>query len=167
MIARNLHILIGAVLVQAAAAQAAHSAMPAAKAIANTPRAVAGTGDIVVAKNVGRPPRSAALVCGWAGIRVRPMTAAFADSLGLTARYGAIFDRPARGSPAAQANIEAGDVITAINGVPLSNWRDFAPTIAKTAPGTTVYFTTWRNRQLIDVAVVLGSGRCPSGRGIS
>ena len=163
----KLQILVGAVLVQAATAQAGHSAMPMANATANPPPVVASTDKIVVAKNVGRQPESAALACGWVGVRVRPMTAAFADSLGLTERYGAIFDRPARGSPAAQAKIEAGDVITEINGVPLGNSRDFAPTLAKMAPGTTVYFTTWRNRQLIDVAVVLGSGRCPSGRGIS
>ena len=167
MIARKLHILIGAVLVQAATAQAAYSTMAAVNAIADAPQVVAGSGEIILAKNVRRQPDSAALICGSAGIRVRAMTAAFADSLGLTGRYGAIFDRPARGSPAAQANIEAGDVITAINGVPLGNWRDFAPTIAKMAPGTTVYFTTWRNRQLIAVPVVLGSGRCPSGRGVS
>jgi len=60
--------------------------------------------------------------------------------------------------------IEAGDVITKINGSPLSDWRVFAPMIAKMAPGTTVYLTTWRNRELIDVPVTLGYGKCRSGR---
>jgi serine protease Do len=102
--------------------------------------------------------------CGSIGVRVHPMTAALADSLGMTAPYGAIFGRPARGGPAAQAKIEAGDVVVKINGSTLSNWRDFAPAIAKMAPETTVYHTTWRNRQLIDVGVTVGYGRCPTGR---
>lgn len=161
----KVHLFFGAALVQAAVAQAASAAMAAANAVATAPpQIVADADEIVVAKNARRQPESAALVCGSAGVRVRPMTAAFADSLGMTGRYGAIFDRPARGGPAAQAKIEEGDVITKINGVPLGNWRDFAKTVAATAPGTTVYFTTWRNGQLIDVSVVLGSGRCPSGR---
>jgi S1-C subfamily serine protease len=42
------------------------------------------------------------------------MTRPFAESLGLTKLYGAIFDQPELNGPAAQANIEAGDVITAI-----------------------------------------------------
>ena len=102
--------------------------------------------------------------CGSIGVRVHPMTMTIADSLGMTTPYGAIFGRPARGSPAALAKIEAGDVITKINGSPLGDWRDFAPTIATMAPGTTVYLTTWRNRESTDVAVTLGYGKCPPGR---
>lgn len=79
----------------------------------------------------------------------------------MTAPYGAIFTRPKPGSPAAKAKIEAGDVVTAINGAPLKSWRDFAPIIAQMAPGTTVYLTTWRSRELRDVRVMLGRGRCP------
>ena len=33
-------------------------------------------------------------ICGWIGVEVRPMTRPFADSLGMTEPYGAIFDRP-------------------------------------------------------------------------
>jgi len=104
--------------------------------------------------------QSSSLSCGSIGVRVKPMTAAFANSLGLTSRYGAIFVRPRPGSPAAQAHIEAYDVITAINGTPLPSWRDFAPAIARIAPRTRIYLTTWRNGQLIDRAVVLGSAEC-------
>ena len=87
------------------------------------------------------------------------MTTAFAQSLGMTEPYGAIFGRPRRGSPAAKAGIERYDVVTAINGVPLRSWRDFAPAIARTAPGTVVYLTTWRSRQLTQARVIVGR-RC-------
>ena len=94
------------------------------------------------------------------------MTRAFADSLGMTGLYGGIFKQPKPGSPAAHAKIEAGDVITAINGVPLRNWSDFTTTISAIAPGTIVHFTTYRDGQLIEVKAILGASKChhQSGR---
>ena len=77
------------------------------------------------------------------------MTRAFADSLGMVEPYGAIFGQPRPGSPAAQAGIEAGDVITAINGTPLTRSRDFAAKISKRAPGSVIYLTTFRNGELM------------------
>lgn len=108
--------------------------------------------------------QQAQTVCGWIGVQVSPMTAAFADSLGMTEIYGAIFDRPEPGSPAASAHIEAGDVITSINGAKLVHPGDFATTIAQMAPGTMVYLTTWRDRQLIERSVVVGSSECRGSR---
>jgi serine protease Do len=101
-------------------------------------------------------------VCGAIGVQVGPMTAAFANSLGMTEIYGAILKQPTPGGPAAAAGIEAGDVVTTINGSPLSNWRDFAPAISMMAPGTTVYLNTWRDGQLMPVSVTLGSAPCPA-----
>jgi serine protease Do len=89
------------------------------------------------------------------------MTRPFADSLGMTEPYGAIFDQPQPNSPAAQASIEAGDVVTAVNGSPLGSWSDFIPTISAMAPGTDVYLTTYRDEQLIEVKVTIGSFECP------
>jgi S1-C subfamily serine protease len=98
--------------------------------------------------------------CGWMGVRVSPMTAAFAESLGMTEPDGAIFDQPEAGSPAAAAGIEQGDVLTAINGSPLVNSTDFAKIISMTAPGTTVYLNTVRNGETIPIKLRIGSARC-------
>jgi S1-C subfamily serine protease len=100
-------------------------------------------------------------VCGWIGVQVSPMTKPFAESLGMTELYGAIFDRPEPNSPAAQAHIEAGDVLTAINGVPLSSSSAFIPTISAMAPDTEVDLTTYRDGQLMERIVTLGSSKCP------
>jgi hypothetical protein len=102
--------------------------------------------------------------CSFLGVQVRPITAPFAASLGMAKPYGAIFDRPEPDSPAARAGIQTGDVVTAINGLPLSSWNDFATTMSKFAPGTTVYLTTWRNGQLVEAAVTLGSSKCPGNK---
>jgi C-terminal processing protease CtpA/Prc len=98
--------------------------------------------------------------CGWMGVHVSPMTAAFADSLGMAAPYGAIFDQPEAGSPAATAGIAQGDVLTAINGSPLINWTDFAKIISKMAPGTTVYLNTVRNGETMPIKLIIGSAQC-------
>ena len=92
------------------------------------------------------------------------MTVTIADSLDMTEPYGAIFDRPESGSPAANAGLEAGDVITAINGTPLMNWHAFATTIAAISPGTVVYLSTRRNGEPKEVNLTLGSGACPRER---
>jgi serine protease Do len=115
-------------------------------------------GNITVAEQEQR----GGTLCGWIGVQVRPITAAFAESLGMTEPYGAIFDRPEPGSPAAAAGIEAGDVLTAINGARLVHSSEFARIISATAPGTTVYLDTWRDRQAMQVKLVLRSIQCRS-----
>jgi serine protease Do len=97
-------------------------------------------------------------LCGWIGVAVRPMTAEFAASLGMAVPYGAIFDQPEPGSPAANAQIEQGDVITAINGSPLMRSNDFAGIISEMAPGTIVALATWRNGEARQVTLKLGLG---------
>jgi serine protease Do len=104
------------------------------------------------------------VACGWIGVQVSPMTRAFADSLGMAEPYGAIFDLPEAGSPAAAAGIQAGDVITAVNGSPVMRSSDFAAMIAVMAPSTTAYLSTFRDGQMIEVKLVVSSGKCPSGQ---
>ncbi len=75
---------------------------------------------------------------GWLGVQVQPVTADIADGLGLKEARGAIVDNPQDGSPAAKAGIEAGDVITAVNGTAVKDSRDLARNISMMAPGTSV-----------------------------
>ena len=101
--------------------------------------------------------------CGWIGARVRPVSAIMAKSFGLNAPYGGIFESIEPDSPAARAKIEDGDWLTTINGKPLMNARDFAPTIGAMAPGTIVYLNIRRNGQLMLVELILGSTECRTG----
>ena len=97
--------------------------------------------------------------CGWIGVHVRPITKAFAESLGMVELYGAIFDQPEPGSPADEAGIEEGDVITTVNGRPIRKATDFDSIISRRPPGTFVNLTTYRNGQLIERTVMLSA--CP------
>ena len=75
---------------------------------------------------------------GWLGVQVQPVTADIADSLGMKQARGAMVDNPQDGSPAAKAGIEAGDVITAVNGAEVKDARDLARNISMIAPGSSV-----------------------------
>ncbi len=78
--------------------------------------------------------------------------------------YGAIFEQPDPGSPAALAGIQAGDVLTSINGMHVEKAADFAGMIAKMAPETIVHLQTYRDGQVIERQITLGSGKCPAAR---
>jgi serine protease Do len=93
---------------------------------------------------------------GWMGVQVQPVTAAIADSLGMSKPEGAIVAEPQAGSPAARAGIKAGDVITSVNGMPMKDSRDLARTIAGMAPGSSVKLGMWRNGQETNVTMSLG-----------
>jgi serine protease Do len=90
------------------------------------------------------------------------MTLPFANSLGMVEPYGAIFGQPEPNSPAAHAGIQEGDVITAINGSSLRAASDFAGVVSGMAPGSLINLTTFRNRELKKVALLLGSSNCPN-----
>jgi serine protease Do len=92
----------------------------------------------------------------WLGVQIQRVTAEIADSLGLKKAEGAIVDQPQAGSPAAKAGIAAGDVITAINDVPVKDARDLARKIGMTAPGTSIKLALLHKGERKTMDLVLG-----------
>ena len=78
------------------------------------------------------------VVRGWIGVQVQPVTPEVADSLGLKKAEGALVAEPQANGPAAKAGIEAGDVITAVNGSAVKDSRDLAKRIGGLPPGASV-----------------------------
>jgi serine protease Do len=93
---------------------------------------------------------------GWMGVKIQPVTAGIADSLGMKKAEGAIVDEPQANSPAAKAGIQAGDVITALNGTPVKDSHDLARKIAMIAPGTSVKIEIWRKGETKAITMTLG-----------
>jgi serine protease Do len=75
---------------------------------------------------------------GWIGVQIQPVTQDIADSLGLKKAEGALVAEPQKDSPAVKAGIDAGDVITAVDGKPVKDARDLAKKIGALAPKTSV-----------------------------
>ncbi|HLN08713.1 MAG TPA: Do family serine endopeptidase [Xanthobacteraceae bacterium] len=93
---------------------------------------------------------------GWIGVQIQPVTPDIADSLGLKKAEGALVAEPQSGSPAAKAGIEAGDVITAVNGQEIKDARDLARRIGAMSPGTSVNLAVVRKGEQKTFAVTLG-----------
>src|SRR5690349_11765685 len=75
---------------------------------------------------------------GWIGVQVQPVTQDIADGMGLKQAQGALVADPQKDGPAAKAGVEAGDVITAVNGQSVKDARELARVIGGLAPGSTV-----------------------------
>jgi serine protease Do len=93
---------------------------------------------------------------GWIGVQIQPVTADIADSLGLKATQGALVAEPQANSPAVKAGIQAGDVITAVNGAPVRDARDLARQIGTMSPGSTVRLTVMQKGEQKTISVTLG-----------
>ena len=65
---------------------------------------------------------------GWIGVQIQSITPEIAENLGLSDARGAIVAEPEPGGPAKRAGIDAGDIITAVNGKHIADSRELART---------------------------------------
>ncbi|YBV98100.1 DegQ family serine endoprotease [Phyllobacteriaceae bacterium JZ32] len=94
---------------------------------------------------------------GWIGVQIQPVTKEIAESLGLSEAKGAIVAAPQDDGPAAKAGIQAGDVITAVNGETVEDSRDLARKVAAIKPGDKAELTVWRKNEAKTIDVTIAS----------
>ena len=82
------------------------------------------------------------------GVVVQPVTPALARSFGLKDNKGALIGDVTPNSPAAEAGIKAGDVITSMNGTPVDDNNQLRNRIAMTEPGSKVELEVIRDGQV-------------------
>ena len=93
----------------------------------------------------------------WLGVQVQPVTSGIAESLGLKKAEGALVDRAEPDTPAAKAGIQAGDVITAVNGNAIKDSRAFAHEISVMSPGSSAKLDILRKGQSTTITVALAT----------
>ena len=97
-----------------------------------------------------------AVTRGWIGVQIQQINADIADSLGLKSNDGALVAEPQSGSPADEAGIKSGDVITAVNGEHVKDARMLARTISRMPPGTSIKLDLIRKGKAETVTLTLG-----------
>jgi len=93
---------------------------------------------------------------GWLGVQIQPVTPDISESLGLALAEGAIVTSPQEGSPASEAGIQSGDVITAVDEKSVKSPKELARVIAGYNPNSQIDLKVWRDGKSETVAVTLG-----------
>ena len=82
---------------------------------------------------------------GRLGVTIQDINQSLADSFGLKKPNGALVSSVEKGSPAAKAGLEPGDVILAINGREIAGSGELPAIVAGMAAGETAKLQIWRN----------------------
>jgi serine protease Do len=94
---------------------------------------------------------------GYLGLQIQALTPDLADGLGLKNQKGALVNAAQSSTPAAKAGLQAGDVVTSINGEPVTDARELSRKIASLKPGTKVEVGYLRDGGRRNATVELGS----------
>jgi hypothetical protein len=94
---------------------------------------------------------------GWLGVDIRPVSKDIADGLNNRVVSGALVADAFDDSPAAAAGVQAGDVITSVNGENIGDPNELSAKIGRLAPGTSVQLGVQHNGAGRTLSVKLGA----------
>jgi serine protease Do len=94
---------------------------------------------------------------GWLGVQIQPVTNDIAESLGVESTDGAIVADAMADGPAVGAGIQAGDIITKVNGESVKDPKTLSETIARIEPGQEITITIMRDGREQEIKVTLGN----------
>jgi serine protease Do len=94
---------------------------------------------------------------GYLGVQIQPLNKDLVESLGLKSDKGALVAGAQDGTPAAKAGLNAGDVITAVNGDAIASARELSRKVAGLKPGAKAEFTYLRDGRERTVTVELAT----------
>jgi Do/DeqQ family serine protease len=96
----------------------------------------------------GRVPR------GWIGMSGRSVTPDLVQSFGLRAASGVLVSSTLEGSPAEQAGLRPGDVVTRVDDREVASLQDLLDAIAGSGPDRAVSLEVWRGSQRLRTSAV-------------
>jgi serine protease Do len=92
---------------------------------------------------------------GYMGVIIQEITPELAKAFKLQSAHGALIGDVTPNSPAAKAGIQKGDIVTSLNGEPVTDYSSFRLKIAQTPPSTSVKLDLMRNGQKQQATVTL------------
>jgi serine protease Do len=95
------------------------------------------------------------IVRGQLGIGIQDMTRELADQFGLAEPKGALVSQIVKGSPAARAGLQIGDVVVRFDGKDVPGGRDLRNMVAAAAPGSNIKLGVIRNAKPVTVTVTI------------
>jgi serine protease Do len=95
------------------------------------------------------------VVRGRIGVQIAPVTKEVAESIGLGKPAGALVQNAEAGGPADKAGVEAGDIITKVDGKLVEKSGDLPRIIGDTKPGTKSTLQVFRRGSTKDIVVTV------------
>jgi serine protease Do len=95
------------------------------------------------------------VVRGWLGVLIQEITTELAESFGLDRPRGALVSQVIADSPAARADLQAGDIIVAFNSILIETSSDLPPLVARVRPGQEASVTVIRGAQELTLSVTI------------
>ena len=106
--------------------------------------------------------KSGKVVRGYIGAGIQEVTPDLAKAFNVPAEKGALVGSVDANGPGAKAGLKRGDVITELNGQPITGPNDLRLKVATMAPGTTVHLSINRSGASSQISVPLGEA--PAGK---
>jgi Do/DeqQ family serine protease len=101
---------------------------------------------------------------GWIGVGVQEVTKEIAESFKLGTAGGVLITQVERGGPADKAGVQAGDVLSAVNGKPVADTIAMLNSIATLQPGDEARLRVSRNQAEQELSVTIGRRPRPPAR---
>jgi len=103
---------------------------------------------------------------GYLGVLLRDITAEDVDELGLPAEMGVFLAEIVKNSPAEKAGLMEGDVIVECLSMPIRSVMQFQRMVRETPPGREVQIKVYRDREVrefpVEVGSLEGAGKTPA-----
>ena len=100
--------------------------------------------------------RDGEVVRGWIGVEPQDLTAELAEGFGLKPQSGVIITGVLQNSPAANAGLRPGDVVTAVGAQPVAKVSELLSAVAALAPGQASTLSVTRKDERLTLNVVPG-----------
>ncbi|MCV3206255.1 DegQ family serine endoprotease [Mesorhizobium sp. YC-39] len=107
-------------------------------------------------KVVAKLMKGGSIQYGYLGVQIQPVTPDVASAVGLDHPSGALVSEVTEGSPAAQAGIETGDVITSFASHEIKDPKDLSRAVADVSPGAREELNVWRKGKTMEISVDVG-----------